>query len=869
MEENYLGVLVNKNSKGTPVMRQFWEVKKNHPNSILLFRMGDFYETFEEDAKTASKILGITLTKRSNGAASEVPLAGFPYHALDQYLHKLLKFGHRVAICEQVEDSKASKGIVKREVTEVISPGTSLSSNYLDQGENNYLASIVFEKKIASISILDFSTGEFFGKTIRINELEDTIKQFRINELLIPESQYENHYELIKSFNVLTTKIENWYLDIKIANDYLKEHFNVHSLKGFGIENDILLIKSAAFALNYVNSNYNKKSRHIISYKKISRDDIMVLDSYTIKNLEIFDSLSSDNNKGTLISVIDRTVSSGGSRLLKRWLLQPLTNIQNINDRLDRIEEFSSDSTFRNSTIELIDNCSDIERIITKISTNKSNPKEILGLAYSLNTLNIIKKNIKGKKLKKNQKLINSKENVNLIINKILSTLAEDSPSNYLKGGFIKDNIDSNLDEYRKLSNNATEWLINYQIEIEKETKINKVKVGYNRVFGYYIEISKTNLNKVPDYFIRKQTLVNAERYFTEELKEYENKILSAQDNIIRIELEILSNLRLEILGKIEGIIRNAEIISMLDIATSISKISEKRNYTRPILNNKESLLMEGARHPVIEHLLNIEEDFIDNSLNLNKSKKQISIITGPNMSGKSTFLRQTGIIVMLAQAGCYVPCTKAKISIIDRLFTRVGASDNLASGESTFLVEMNETANILNNLTDRSLILLDEIGRGTSTYDGLSLAWSITEYLHNSDSFPITLFATHYHELINLADKLDRANNYSVAVKEYDGNVIFLRKIIKGGTNKSYGIHVAKMAGIPKIVLKRASMILNNLSKDNILIDNELIEDIDNNKEELTINNKVIEKLKLIDLNSITPFEAIIKLNELIDDIE
>ena len=868
MEENYLGTRMNKNIKGTPVMRQFWEVKKNHPDSILLFRMGDFYETFEEDAKITSKILGITLTKRSNGAASQVPLAGFPYHALDQYLHKLLKFGHRVAICEQVEDPKISKGIVKREVTEVISPGASLSSNYLNQGENNYLASIVFEKKIASISILDFSTGEFFGKTVKTTDLQDIIKQFRINELIISESQYKSYYKLIESFDVLITKVENWYLDVKIANDYLKEHFNVHSLKGFGLESDVLLIKSAAFALNYVNSNYNKKSRHIISYKKISPNDIMVLDSYTIKNLEIFNSLSL-NNKGTLISVIDRTVSPGGSRLLKKWILQPLTNIRNINNRLDRIEEFSSNIAFRDSTIELINKCSDIERIITRISANKSIPREILGLAYSLNTLNTIKKNIKGKKLKNNERLINSKEDVNFIINKILSTLVEDPPSNYLKGGFIKDKINPNLDEYRELSNNATEWLINYQREIEKETKINKVKVGYNRVFGYYIEISNANLDKVPDYFIRKQTLVNAERYFTEELKEYENKILSAEENIVRIELEILGDLKSQILEKIKEIIGNAEIISMLDIATSISKISEKRNYIRPILNNKESLLIEGARHPVIEHLLNIEEDFIDNSLDVNKSKKQISIITGPNMSGKSTFLRQTGIIVILAQSGCYVPCTKAKISIVDRLFTRVGASDNLASGESTFLVEMNETANILNNLTDRSLILLDEIGRGTSTYDGLSLAWSITEYLHNSKSSPITLFATHYHELISLANKLNRANNYSVAVKEYDGSVIFQRKIIEGGTNKSYGIHVARMAGIPKIVLKRASIILNSLSKEDISIEDQLIEDTDNNKEELRINNEVIEKLKLIDVNSITPFEALIKLNELIDDID
>ena len=860
---------MGKTKQGTPVMRQFWEAKKNHPNSILLFRMGDFYETFEEDAKITSKILGITLTKRSNGAASEVPLAGFPYHALDKYLYKLLKLGHRVAICEQVEDPKTSKGIIKREVTEVVSPGTSLSNNYLNQGENNYLASIVFEKKLVGISILDFSTGEFFGRIVKFKELENIIKQYRINELIIADSQYKDYNHLLVSLNIMITKVENWYLDIKISNDYLKEHFNVHSLKGFGIEYETSLIKSAAFAINYVNSNYNRKSHHIISYKKISTDEIMILDSYTIKNLELFNSLSLDNNKGTLINVIDRTVSAGGSRLLKKWLLQPLTKIKDINNRLDRVEEFSSHSSIRDSIIELIDNCSDVERIISRISANKSNPREILGLAHSLNILNTIKNSIHNKILKQNERLIKSKENMNFIVNKILSTITEDPPVNYLKGGFIKDNINSKLDEYRKISNNVTQWLINYQKEIETETKINKVKVGYNRVFGYYIEVSKSNINKVPSSFIRKQTLTNAERYFTEELKEYENKILTAQENIIRIELEILNDLRDQILKKIKGIIHNAKIISMIDIATSISRISERRNYVRPMLNNKKSLFMEGARHPVIEHLLDIEDDFIDNSLKVSKNKNQISIITGPNMSGKSTFLRQVGIIVILAQSGCYVPCKKAEISIIDRLFTRVGASDNLASGESTFLVEMNETANILNNLTNRSLILLDEIGRGTSTYDGLSIAWSITEYLHDSKYSPITLFATHYHELIDLGNELIKANNYSVDVKEHDGSIVFLRKIIEGGTNKSYGIHVAKMAGIPKSVLKRASKILNNLSKESSSINQGLIEERTSNDEDLKVNDEIIKKIKSIDLNSITPFEALIKLNELIDDIK
>ena len=860
---------MTKAKQGTPVMRQFWEVKKNNPNSILLFRMGDFYETFEEDAKIASKILGITLTKRSNGAASDVPLAGFPYHALEQYLHKLLKSGHRVAICEQVEDPKASKGIVKREVTEIVSPGVSLSNNYLEQGENNYLASIVFGKKEIAISILDFSTGEFFGYSINSKNLKNTINQYGINELIVSDSQYREYKELLDSMNIMISKVENWYLDVKIASDYLKEHFKVHSLKGFGIDDKPLLIKSAAFAINYVNNNYNKKTHHITSYKKKTTDNYMILDSYTIKNLEIFESLSSGDKKGTLINVLDRTVSAGGSRLFKKWILQPLTKIEDINKRLDRVEEFLCNSNIRNSIIELINDCSDIERIVSKISANKSNPREILSLAHSINILDSIKNQICSKKLKNNKELLESVKDISSITNKILSTIDEDAPSNYLKGGFIKDNINEDLDEYRKVSTDGTQWLVDYQKDIELKTKINKIKIGYNRVFGYYIEVSKGSVSKVPDYFIRKQTLANAERYFTEELKEYENKILNAQENIVSIELDILSDLRIEILTKIKDIIYNAKIISMIDVATSISKISEKRNYVRPNLNNKKSLFMEGARHPVIEHLLSIEDDFIDNTLDVSKDKKQVSIITGPNMSGKSTFLRQVGIIVILAQSGCYVPCQKAQISIIDRLFTRVGASDNLSSGESTFLVEMNETANILNNLTNRSLILLDEIGRGTSTYDGLSIAWSITEYLHNSKYLPITLFATHYHELIDLANKLDRANNYSVDVKEHNEDVIFLRKIIKGGTNKSYGIHVAKMAGIPNNVLKRASEILNNLSKDNLSSNFESINSQNTNeKENTTINNEIVERLKLIDVNNITPFEALIKLNELVDDI-
>ena len=857
---------MNKNQKGTPVMRQFWKMKKNNPDSILLFRMGDFYETFEEDAKTTSKILGITLTKRSNGAASDGPLAGFPFHALDQYLHKLLKSGHRVAICEQVEDPKDAKGIVKREVVEIASPGTSISENYLDQEENNYLASIVFDRNKLGISILDYSTGEFKGITVPIDSMGQIISQYNIKELIISESQHEAFHHIIKKYDFLITKVPNWYLDIKIANDYLKDHFNLISLKGFGIQNEPLLIKSAAFALDYVDKNYCGKIEHIINFKKIQEENIMILDSYTIKNLELFKSISRGDKNGTLINSIDSTKTSSGSRLLKKWILHPLTDKNKINDRLYRIEEMNNNTEVRDFIIKELNETSDIERILSKTSANKSTPRDFISMANTLESLNDISKKISKNKFKYNHKLLSSKQNLKSLISLINKTIIQEPPLNHLKGSFIKDGVNSNLDEYRKISKNAKDWLVNYQVKIQEKTKINKIKIGYNRVFGYYIEVTNPHLDKIPDNFIRKQTLTNAERYFTEELKDYEEKILSAEENIVKIEVELFNKLRDKLLTQIKGLLHNAMILSRLDISSSLSKVSQDKNYIRPKITTNNSIVIKNSRHPVIEDILGFEDDFIPNDINVDNNKNQISLITGPNMSGKSTYLRQIGIIIILAQSGCYVPCENAKISIIDRLFTRVGASDNLAGGESTFLVEMNETANILNNLTSRSLILLDEIGRGTSTYDGLSIAWAITEFLHNSKYSPITLFATHYHELIELVDNLKNAKNYSVMVKEDHGNVVFLRKIIKGGTDKSYGIHVAQMAGIPKQVISRSDKILRSLSNEK--------KSIDFNSEDQLIHEgqtdiyvKFLDKIKSIDPNKISPLEGLMILNEIIDE--
>ncbi len=849
-------------NSGTPVMRQFWKTKKEHPNSILLFRMGDFYETFEDDAKIASKTLGITLTQRSNGAASDVPLAGFPYHALDQYLHKLLKSGYRVAICEQIGDPKTAKGIVEREVTEVVSPGAALSDNYLSDSENNYLASIVFEKNTFGISILDFSTGEFMGATLPLTSLQDIVYQYKISEIIISESQYKKYGDLINKFGALISEVPGWYSDLKISDDYLKEHFKVKTLKGFGISSEPLLIKSSAFALDYVDRNYKGKIDHIHSFKKMINDDILKLDSYTINNLEIFDSISAKSTDGTLLNIIDKTQTAEGSRLFRKWIREPLTNIQKINSRLDRIDELSLDEDYNNLVIDSLKNCCDISRVTSRVSGKKTNPREILSLASSLEILESLSKKVNKNCNKSIYKLVSQRKSLSKLKKVIKSTLMDDCPVNFTKGNFIRDGVDKELDEYRKISSDATAWLINYQSDIQKQTGINKVKVGYNRVFGYYIEISNANLDKVPDYFIRKQTLTNAERFFTEELKDYESKILSAEEKIIQIELNILSNLIELIMKNMKSISVNAKIIAKLDIASSLSIISRDRNYCRPNFNDNGKINIKDSRHPVIEELMDLDDDFIPNDVSINNQNEQISIITGPNMSGKSTYLRQIGIIIIMAQSGCYVPCTSADISIMDRVFTRVGASDNLVGGESTFLVEMNEAANILNNLSDRSLILLDEIGRGTSTYDGLAIAWAITEHLHNSKYNPITLFATHYHELIDLADKLEHANNYCVLVEDDGEDVVFLRKINEGWIDKSYGIHVAKMAGLPKSVINRSYEILSKLSKETISIDinRKMEENIDN-------SNDILNRLKDIDVSKITPLEALIKLSEIVEE--
>ena len=847
-------------------MRQFREAKKSHPDSIMLFRMGDFYETFDKDAIVASEILGITLTKRSNGAASAVPLAGFPYHSLDQYLHKLLKAGHRVAICEQVEDPKKAKGIVKRDVVEVLSPGTAISDQYLDEKKNNFFSSLFIIKDRVGIALIDYSTCEFRCGEFKLEEMGNIINQFSVTEIIIPQDQFDLLSEKLKIKNYFITKIPDYVINKETGSEILTKLFKTNSLKGFGVENLNSGICAAGNAIRYLDKNFMGKMSHLVSLKLIDNNEVMTLDPFTIKNLELFYSLSNSNLIGTFIDVIGKMQTPQGNRLIRKWIRRPLLDKNRINSRLNRISEIFDNKELFNYLMDNLKHIFDIDRIIAKLSTNKANPKDLINLSNSLATISNIKSNITNKTPELN-KLLTKSVDTSDIQGMINDTIKEEPSINLNKGHFIKRGFSEELDRLHDISHSGNDWLVNFQLEEREKTNIPSLKIGYNKVFGYYIEVTKTHSSKVPDNYIRKQTLTNAERYFTEDLKEYENQILSAEDKIQSLELEIFNSLRQNLLIDIQPILNNSIIISKIDIALSLTNIAKNNNYVKPIISNNNNILIKNSRHPVVERLLPLGEDFIANDICLSTDEKQIAIITGPNMSGKSTYLRQIGLIVIMAQMGSFVPASHAEIGIVDKLFTRVGASDNLAEGESTFLVEMNETANILNNTTNKSLIILDEIGRGTSTYDGLSIAWAITEFIHNNKSSSAkTLFATHYHELVDLANSLNRAFNLNVNVKEIDDDVVFLRKIIEGGTDKSYGIYVAKMAGLPNEVILRANEILNSLSSNRKEIEN--IEQYDSERiqqsTDLYVGKELIEELNNIDINSLSPIEALKKLDEL-----
>ena len=855
-----------KDSSGTPLMRQYNEVKAEYSDAIVLFRMGDFYETFSEDAKTTAKILGIVLTKRSNGAAADVPLAGFPYHALDNYLHKLVNAGHRVAICEQVEDPKLAKGIVKREVIEVVTPGTITASQALDQKANQYLASLHFGKTNVGYAVLDQSTGEFFVGECAPDRLTESLRKFSPREVLVGESVVYSTADWYRTLKPFMTKVEDWIYSYDQGYRSLTAHFHVKSLKGFGCESLPDGITAAGTIFHHMTQTLSGAMEHVSAIHPVLENDVMGLDGFTVRNLEIFKSLATQGTHGTLIEVLDDTVTAGGGRLLKQWLNRPTTDKKRLNKRLDIVGAFVEDTRIREDMRERLKNVSDIERIVGRVNNGKVTPKEINGLRLSLEQIPEIIGELK--KAKDNNLNVFTKQfgDTDKVKDTIIQTLDLDAPSQIKQGNVILSGVDEELDELRKLRSGSKEWIAELQSSERERTGIPSLKIGYNRVFGYFLEITKAHGEKVPEFYIRKQTLVNSERYITPELKEYEEKILSAEEKIEAIESKLFTNLCHEILSNAATLQENASVLSRLDVLTNFGQVAKANKYVRPRLDSKSVLEIKDGRHPVVEQLLPATERFIPNDLMMDTANNQIHLITGPNMAGKSTYLRQIGLIVLMAQVGCYVPVKAANIGLVDKLFTRVGASDNLAGGESTFLVEMNEAANILNNATERSLILLDEIGRGTATYDGLSLAWAITEHLHNNETVSArTLFATHYHELTDLEKSLERLENHHIAVKEFGDKIVFLRQIMPGPGDKSYGIHVAQMAGLPKQVISRATEILN-YHLANHPTDQKLdVEAVDDQISIFAEQESALKSdLSELDVLNLSPLEAIRKLDAL-----
>ena len=843
--------------KETPLMSQYNRIKAKYPENILLFRVGDFYETFGSDAIIASKILDIVLTKRANGS-SNIELAGFPYHSLQTYLPKLVRSGNKVAICEQLEDPKMTKKIVKRGVTEIITPGVTFNDNTLEIKKNNFLASVYFDK-LFGISFLDVTTGDFFtyeGNEISIKRL---INSFNPKEILISKTQINELKNKFKSF--YKTEIDDWIFDYDFNINILNEHFNTKSLKGFGINDMKNSIVTAGVCLHYIKETSNNNIFHINSISRIDNKSNVWIDQFTIKNLEIINKNSEDLS---LIDIIDSTNTPMGSRLLKRWVLFPLTCKKDIIERHKKVQLLKDDQALRLFIDEKLKFISDIERICSKIATKKISPKSCVDLMNSSIFINEIKVYLNNSlDFKKISAKINSLEN---LINIINHTIVENPPALVSKGNFIKNGVNVELDELRKVKRNTEIYLDNLLKEEIEKTEISSLKIGFNNIFGYYFEVRNTHKEKVPDNWTRKQTLVSAERYINEELKELEIKILSSNSRIQEIELseyEILIEKLNEFVNDIKS---NSNIISTIDCLLSFSKVSIDNNYVRPKIIDKVSIEIKNGRHPIIEKSLPIGERYIPNNIILNKDNQQILMITGPNMSGKSAVLRQTALIVILAQIGCFVPAEKAKIGIFDKIFTRVGASDNISSGESTFMVEMNETASIVNNLSKRSLIILDEIGRGTSTYDGISIAWAIAKYIHDIDYKPLTLFATHYHELNEMEKKYSRIKNFHVSIKNLGDKILFLRKLIKGGTSHSFGIHVGKMAGLPAQIINTSEKILKDLEQKKPSnkvneIDELQLTIFDNNSFEMKEIKKILDN---VDIENMTPVDSLIQLSKL-----
>ncbi|MBI3124444.1 MAG: DNA mismatch repair protein MutS [Ignavibacteriales bacterium] len=863
----------------TPLMAQYAKVKESYPDTVLLFRVGDFFETFDEDAKTASKVLGITLTRRANGAAGDVPLAGFPHHAIDTYLPKLVRAGYRVAVCEQMENPKFAKGIVKREVVEVVTPGVAISDKLLDHKKNNYVLSIFIENEIAGLAFADISTGEFQTFEVKQSEIAQQFGAINPSEILIPKKLKQILEPLIQKAvpSARITRIDDWIFDFGYGSELLMNHFNTKTLKGFGIENFYTGICAAGAALNYLRETQKANLTHINKIARFNPSDYMLLDYSTKRNLEITFTMQDGEREGSLISILDKTATSMGGRMLKKWITSPLRKLEPILKRQECIEEFVSNKTLRKNLQNELSEIGDLERLISKVCTGRVNPREIVSLKSSLKKIPLIKQLLDQSSVETITAINHKLNSLESLIEKIESAVADDPPLAISDGGVIRKGFNVELDELRSLSTNAKDWIANLQRTERERTKISSLKVSYNKVFGYYIEISNANREKAPENYIRKQTLVNGERFITPELKEYEDKILNAQENIQNLEYKLFDEIRIAVAQETEAIQENAQLIAMLDCYQSLAECAVEYNYSKPELNNSDVLEIIDGRHPVVERILPPGEKFTPNSCKLSSSEEQIIILTGPNMAGKSVYLRQIGLLVLMAQIGSFVPAKQATIGLVDRIYTRVGASDNIAAGESTFLVEMQEAANILNNATSKSLILLDEIGRGTSTFDGISIAWAITEYLHENTSLSAkTLFATHYHELNEMADIFPRIRNFKVEVREYGDKVIFLHKVTPGGADHSYGIQVAQMAGLPQFVTNRAKEILVNLEGKELTpyeIKKAKLSKFKQDEMQISLfemkDDSLRKEISDIAIDSLTPLEALNKLSELKKQID
>ena len=884
------------NPNDTPLMQQHKAIKQKYPDAVLLFRVGDFYETFGQDAIIASQVLGITLTKRNNGAAASLDLAGFPHHSLDTYLHKLVKAGYRVAICDQLEDPKQAKGIVKRGVTEMVTPGTAINDKLLEHKSNNFLAGIHFsDDDKYGLAFLDLSTGEFFIAEGDREYADKLLQSFSPAEVVFQRHSQKKFKEYFGGKMYVYT-LDEWIFDLNYAQDILLKHFQTHSLKGFGVEDQKLGLTAAGAIIHYLKDTEHPNLQHITSLQSIQRNDFLWMDRFTIRNLELVSGHSEGDQ--TLLRVLDNTVSPMGARLLRRWIIFPHVDINKINERLEVVEALIKDADLRHNLVQSIKQCGDIERLVSKIPAKKINPREVLQLARGLKQIEKIRQFCLTQQNAYLQRIGDALNPCPIIAGKIFNEIAENAPAVAAKGGMIQSSVNAELDELREISQSGKSYLAKMQAVEAENTGISSLKIGFNNVFGYYLEVTNLHKSKVPESWMRKQTLANAERYITAELKEYEEKITGAEEKIFALEQQLYDQLLNELFDYLAPVQTNGNLVAILDCLCCFAHNAIHHQYKKPVLHEGGEWSVKEGRHPVIERNLPVGESYIHNDLELDKTDQQIIILTGPNMSGKSALLRQTALITLMAHMGSFVPATEAKICLTDKIFTRVGASDNLSGGESTFMVEMNETASIINNITNRSLILLDEIGRGTSTYDGISIAWSIAEHLHNAPEQPVTLFATHYHELNELEERLPRVKNYHITNKEIGNKIIFLRKLAHGGSTHSFGIHVAKMAGMPNSLIKRANEILSQLESQHVDETIRQAQGESNGQIEVPVTNKghlekkvkniaapqfqlsifdahsetfdeIRQLLADIDINRLTPVEALLKLQEIKNKIK